>query len=154
MKTYDFSKLRRSITIYLVVQVCLVALLVYVGIGFQMKFRAIGSPEQFTRSAMVALILQLVLFYPINRFARREATREVEASAVGLTPEELAGFRKKRIIGDFVKTGIFVFFVTFIMRAPNIPLVQSTIFITSFLTFLAYFQCYNYAAKRLMKEKS
>jgi hypothetical protein len=154
MKSYDFSKLKRLIAIYLFVQVFLLALLAYVGVGFQMKMRAMGNPEQFTKSALTALVLQLVLFFVINKFARSEASREVDSSAVGLKPDELAGFRKKRLVGDYIKAGVFIFFVTFILRAPDVPLVQCTIFITFILTFLTYFQCYNFAAKRLMKEKS
>ena len=152
-KSYDFGKLRKLITIYYVVQAFLVGLLVYVGVGFQMKMRSIGRPDQFTKSALAALALQLVLFFLINRFARSEAEREVESSAAPVTTEQQGAFRKKRLVGDFIKAGVFVFFVTFIMRAPDVPLVQCTLFITFILTFLSYFQCYNFAAKRLMKAK-
>jgi len=154
MRTYDFGKLKRLMTIYLVVQIFLLALLAFVGFGFQMKMRAVGRPELFTRSALAALALQLLLFYVINKFARSEAAREVESSAVGLTPDDQAGFRKRRLVGDFIKAGVFIFFVTFILRAPDVLPVQCTIFFTFILTFLTYVQCYNFAAKRLMKEKS
>jgi hypothetical protein len=153
-KNYEFSNLKRLVTIYLFVQIFLLALLAYVGFGFQMKMRAIGRPDQFTKSALAALVLQLVLFYVINKFASSEASREVESSATGLKTDELAALRKKRLIGDFIKAGVFIFFVTFILRAPDVPLVQCTLFFTFILTFLTYFQCYNFAVKRLMKDKS
>jgi hypothetical protein len=152
-KSYDFGKLKKLMTLYLFVQAFLVLLLAFVGFGFQMKMRAMGKPELFTSSALAALVIQLVLFYLINKFARSEAEREVESSATPSTSEEQAAFRKKRLIGDFIKAGVFIFFVTFIMRAPDVPFVQCTIFITFILTFLTYFQCYNFAAKRLMKGK-
>jgi hypothetical protein len=153
MKRYDFTGLKRLITIYFVVQFFLLVLLAYVGIGFQMKMQTMGTPGSFTRSALSALAIQLVLFYGINKFAQGEAAREVESSAIGLKPDDLGRLRKKRLIGDSVKAGAFIFFVTFILRAPDLPPVQCTIFFTFILTFLTYFQCYNFAAKRLMKEK-
>jgi hypothetical protein len=153
MESYDFTGLKRLITIYFVVQFFLLALLAYVGIGFQVKMQTMGTPGSFTRSALAALAIQLVLFYGINRFAQSEAAREVESSATGLKPDDLARLRKKRLIGDSVKAGAFIFFVIFILKAPDLPQVQCTIFFTFILTFLTYFQCYNFAAKRLMKEK-
>jgi hypothetical protein len=152
--SYDFKKLRTLIKIYMTVQVILVLLLASVGFIFQMKFQAMGKPDLFLKSSLISLVIQLLLFYPINKFARKESAREIDSLAIGLSAEALAGFRRKRMIGEFVKVGVIIFFFTFIMRAPQILLVQCTIFITFILTMLTYFQCYNFAARRQMKEKS
>ncbi len=150
---FDFKRLRRLITIYTVVQVFLVALLIYMAVNFQTGLQVEGRPQRFLHSVIVTLAIQLALFYPINKFAAREARREIDSSATNLTVEELKSLRNKRIFGDVVKTGIFIFFITFILRAPQDRFVLSIIFFSFILTTLSYFQCYNFAAKRGMIEK-
>ena len=115
--TYDFKKLRRLITIYVVVQVVLVGLLIYMALNFQAQM----SSDRFLKAVVITLIIQTALFYPINRFANREAGREVDSSATGLTPDDLKGLRTKRMFGDVVKCGVFIFFITFIWKAPAHP---------------------------------
>ncbi|HTG81502.1 MAG TPA: hypothetical protein VL949_06135, partial [Geobacteraceae bacterium] len=78
----------------------------------------------------------------------------VEACAAGLGAEELKAFRSKRMVGDVIKSAIFIFFITFIYKAPQDRFIISILYFSFILTFLSYFQCYNFAAKRLMKEKS
>jgi hypothetical protein len=153
-KTFDFKKLRRVIMIYGVVQVFLIVLLIYMAVNFQSGLQAEGRPQRFLHSVVATLVIQLALFYPINRFAAREAEREVEACAAGLGAEELKAFRSKRMVGDVIKSAIFIFFITFIYKAPQDRFIISILYFSFILTFLSYFQCYNFAAKRLMKEKS
>lgn len=152
-KSFDFKRLRRLTTIYLVVQVFLVILLVYMAMNFQTGLQGEGRPQRFLHSVVVTLIIQLALFYPLNKLAARDAEREVDSCAIGLSVEELKGLRTKRIIGESIKTAIFIFFITFILKAPQDRFILSVIFFSFILTILSYYQCYNYAAKRLMREK-
>ena len=73
---FDFKKLRRLIKIYAVVQIALVALLLYVALLFQTNLGPL-----FWKSILITLVIQLVNFYPVNLFATREARREVAAPA-------------------------------------------------------------------------
>ena len=100
--TYDFKKLRRLITIYVVVQVVLVGLLIYMALNFQAQM----SSDRFLKAVVITLIIQTALFYPINRFANREAGREVDSSATGLTPDDLKGLRTKRMFGDVARSAL------------------------------------------------
>ncbi len=152
-KSFDFKRLRRLTTIYLVVQVFLVILLVYMAMNFQAGLQAEGRPQRFLHSVVVSLVIQLALFYPLNKFAGRQAEREVDSCASDLSEEEQKKLRSKRIIGDSIKTAIFIFFITFIFKAPQDRFVLSVIFFSFILTILSYVQCYNFAAKRLMREK-
>ena len=160
-EVFDFKKLRRLITIYAVVQVFLVGLLVYVAMVFQGGLAAVGRGALFNKSILITLLVQLFFFYPIYKFAGREAGLAVAASREGLTPEELKSQRNKRLIGDVVKSGAFCFFLAFIMVVSNksLDLVQSRfvysiIFFNFILTYLCYFQSFNFAARREMKEKT
>ncbi len=150
MKTmYDFKKLRRLITIYGVVQVVLIGLLIYMALNFQAQM----TSDRFLKTVVITLIIQAALFYPINKFAIRESGREVDASATGLSPDDLKGLRNKRMFGDVVKMAVFIFFITFIYKAPSHPFILSILFFSFILTILTYFQCFNFAARRQMKEK-
>lgn len=151
---FDFKKLRRLIQIYFVVQIVLVALLLYVALLFQATLGPL-----FWKSIIITLVIQLVNFYPVNMFATREARREVAATAIGLTPEELKAQRNQRLVGDVIKMAVFGFFLIFVYKAPVTPnmqanrFYQSMIFFNFILTYLTYFQCFNFAAKREMKSK-
>jgi len=153
--SFDFKKLRRLLMIYAVVQAGLVILLIYIALQFQA-----GLGPLFWKSIIITLIIQLVNFYPVNLFANREARREVAAVAIGLTPEELKAQRQQRLVGDVIKMAVFAFFVIFAYSAPvtaNIQanrFTQSLIFFNFILTYLCYFQCFNFAAKKEMKAKS
>lgn len=150
---FDFKKMRRLIIIYAVVQVLLVALLIFMAVNFQAGLQTEGRPQRFLHGVIAALVIQLGLFYPINKFATIEAKREVDSCATDLTPDEQKSLRTKRMVGDVVKTGVFIFFVTFIYKAPQDRFILCVIFFTFILTALSYFQNYNFAAKRAMKEK-
>ncbi len=151
---FDFKKLRRLIKIYAVVQAALVVLLLYVALLFLANLGPL-----FWKSILITLVIQLINFYPVNMFATREARREVSATAVGLTPEELKGLRNQRMVGDVIKMAVFSFFLIFVYKAPVTASMQanrfyqSLIFFNFILTYLSYFQCFNFAAKREMKAK-
>jgi predicted ferric reductase len=145
-KDFDFKKLRRLTMIYNVVQIVLVALLVYMSLYFQAQMGPL-----FFKSIIIVLVIQLIAFYPISLFAGREARREVASVAVGLTPEEMKSLRNKRLVGDVVRSGVFCFFLIFIYRAPAHPFALSLIFFSFILTYLTYFQCFTFVVKREMK---
>lgn len=151
---FDLRKLRRLVMIHRVIQVLLILLLIYVALQFQ---AALGP--LFWKSVIITMIIQLVNFYPINLFAGKEAKREIAASAGNLSPEEFKAQRTQRIIGEVIKMSVFAFFLIFTYTAPvsaNIQanrFTQSLIFLNFILTYLAYFQCFNFAAKREMKAK-
>lgn len=147
-KVFDFKKQRVFIKIFGVAQVFLIGLLVYLAVLFQSALQ-----QRFINSVVATLVIQLALFYPVYRFATREATREIEACAVGLTGDELRSFRKKRMISDTCKWAYFIFFVAFAYKV-KLPFILNIIIFTFILTTLTYLQCYNFVAKRLMKEKS
>jgi hypothetical protein len=148
-KVFDFKKQRTFIKIYGVAQVVLIGLLVYMAVHFQAALQ-----QRFISSVVATLVIQLALFYPIYRYAVREATREIETCAVGLTDDELKKFRTKRMIADTCKWAYFIFFAAFAYKAPKVPFILSIIVFSFLLTSLTYLQCYNFVAKRLMKEKS
>ena len=102
-KVFDFKRMRTFIKIYAVVQVVLVGLLVFAAVHFQTGLQAQGRPQRFLHSVVVTLVIQLALFYPISKFAAKEAEREIESSVVGLTPEELKALRSKRMLADAIK---------------------------------------------------
>lgn len=151
---FDFKKIHRLIKIHLAVQLLLGVLLIYIALQFQ---AALGP--LFWKSVIITMIIQLVNFYPVNFFAGKEAKREIAATAFNLTPEEFKSQRTKRIIGEVIKMAVFAFFLIFAWSAPvtaNIQanrFTQSLIFLNFILTYLTYFQCFNFAAKRAMKEK-
>jgi hypothetical protein len=156
---FDFKKLRRLINIYAVVQVVLVALLLYTSLQFQGGLTAAGRGDLFTKSIIYTLLMQLALFYPIYKFGSREAGLAVDSLKSGLTPAELKSLRNKRLVGDVVKSGVFCFYVVFIWKVPVSNAAATTfflsiIFFNFILTYLCYFQCFNFAAKKLMKENS
>lgn len=151
---FDFRKIQRLIKIHVVVQLLLIGLLLYVALQFQ---AALGP--LFWKSIIITMIIQLVNFYPINLFAGKEAKREVAATAASLTPAEFKSQRTQRIIGEVIKMAVFAFFLIFTYTAPvtaNIQanrFTQSLIFLNFILTYLTYFQCFNFAAKRAMQAK-
>jgi len=158
MSNFEFKRLRRTIIIFRVVQALLLGLLVFMALNFQQIFYMGGKPELFFSSITAALVIQLILFYPVYRLAKRDAGVEFESSAIGLTAEDLKAFRKKRLLGDLWKFAGITFYVSFVVFVPDAkiapgvsPVLATTIF--SFLmSGLAYFQCFNYSAKKRMNE--
>jgi uncharacterized membrane protein YhaH (DUF805 family) len=143
---YDFTKLRRLLTIHLVVQICLVLMLVTVSLTFQQKIA-----DRFLNCVIFSLLIQVGLFFPLKNLTAREVNREIGSSALGLTLDDLKSLRKKRVIADILKSSVFLFFIVFIYRLPGQPVVLAIAFLTFILTCLSYFQCFNYWARREMK---
>jgi hypothetical protein len=152
-QAYDGNKLRKVIKIYWVVQAALVLMLVFMAVNFQGLLQAEGRPERFLHSVVAAIVLQLVVFYPLKRFAGGEVERDVSSAAGGLTEEERKKIRQKRIFSDYLKACIIIFFFTFVWLAPKDRFILSTIFLSFILTLLTYFQCYNFQARRALREK-
>jgi hypothetical protein len=119
-----------------------------------------GSPEKFMYSIKITIVSQLLAVYPIYRLAWRDAGVEIDGCAVGLTPEVLAALRKKRLLGDLWKFSAVGFFLAFVSLVPDAkkavgatPVLAGILF--SFLLLcLTYFQCFNFSAKKLMKQTS
>lgn len=158
MASTDYKKLKRQMMIYRIVQTILTGLLVVLAIVFQGQFAALNKPGQFISSIMAALAVQLLLIYPVYRLAWRDAGVEIEGSQPNLTPEQLTALRKKRLIGDMWKFCGMAFYMVFVALAPDakkavgaIPVLASTIF-SFLLTCLLYFQCFNFSAKKRIKE--
>jgi len=160
MASFDFKKLHRTMTIYRVVQTLLLCLLVYVAYVFQTKFAMSGTPERFMASIRITIICQFLAIYPIYRLAWRDAGVEIEGSAIGLTKDEQSALRKKRLLGDLWKFSAVAFFLAFVTLVPDAkkaagatPVLAATLF--SFLLMcLSYFQCFNFSAKKRMKQTS
>jgi hypothetical protein len=154
----NFKKLKRQMMIYRIVQTILTGMLVVLAIVFQGQFAALNKPGQFVSSIIMALAVQLLLIYPVYRLAWRDAGVEIEGNQPNLPPEQLAALRKKRLIGDLWKFCGFAFYIVFVALAPDakkaigaVPVLASTIF-SFLLTCLMYFQCFNFSAKKQMKQ--
>jgi hypothetical protein len=158
MASFDYKKLKRSLIIYRVVQLLLLCLLVVVAYFFQSRFAMMGTPEKFMYSIKITIMGQLLAIYPIYRLAWRDASVEIAGSAIGLTKEDLAALRKKRLLGDLWKFSAVAFFLAFVTMVPDAkkaagvtPVLAGTLF--SFLLMcLTYFQCFNFSAKKQMKQ--
>jgi hypothetical protein len=140
-------------TIYRVVQGLLLCLLAFVAFRFQ-----VGYPGKFISSIVATIVVQLLLFYPIYRLAARDVGVEIESCLVGLTKEALAALRKKRMLGDLWKFSAVGFFLAFVSLVPDAkksagaPVILAIIIFSFLLMCLTYFQCYNFSAKKRMKQ--
>jgi len=158
MPSFDFKKLHRTMTIYRVVQGLLLCLLIFVAYKFQYNFALLGKPEKFMSSIFAAIVVQLLLLYPIYRLAWRDVGVEIEGSTVGLTKEALAALRKKRMLGDLWKFSAVGFFLAFVSLVPDAkksagaPIILAIIIFSFLLMCLTYFQCFNFSAKKRMKQ--
>lgn len=158
MSQYDFKRLKRTMIVYRVVQVLLLALLAVMALVFQNRYGLLGKPDHFFKSLLFAVVAQGVVLYPVYRLAWRDAGVEVDSSVVGLSGEVLKALRQKRLLGDLWKMSIIIFFLIFIARAPGAdragtPFFQSTALFTFLMIFLSYFQCFNALAKKRMKQE-
>ena len=158
MSSFNFKKLQRTMTIYRVVQTLLLCLLVFVVYHFQVSFTAIGTPEKFIKSIMFTVLVQLLTVYPIYRLAWRDVNVEIDGCAIGITPEAMAALRKKRMLGDLWKFSAVGFFLAFVSMVPDAKKASGAtqilaITLFSFLLMcLTYFQCFNFGAKKRMKQ--
>jgi hypothetical protein len=160
MSSFDFKKLQRTMTIYRVVQGLLLCLLVFVVYHFQVSFTAIGTPEKFFKSILFTILVQLLTVYPIYRLACRDVNVEVDGCAVGLSAEALAALRKKRMMNDLWKFSAVGFFLAFVSMVPDARKASGStqvlaIILFSFLLMcLTYYQCFNFSAKKRIKQES
>jgi Mn2+/Fe2+ NRAMP family transporter len=150
--TLNFKKVGRTIKIFAVAQLGLIAMLVFVAIQFQAQFRARGGASSFMQAVMVSFVIQMALLYPIFKFSSKEAERDLALTATNLSTEEVKALTKKKRFSDMVKLAVFCFFSMFILQAPNVHLVLSVLYFSFILTILTYLQCYNFAAKKLMRQ--
>ena len=146
---YDFTKLRRLLNIQLVIQIVLVALLVWASWMFQQKLA-----DRFLNCVIFSLVIQLGLFFPLRSLTAKEVDREIASSALGLTPADLQALRRKRVTADVIKSSVFLFFFIFILRLPEKPVILAIAYFTFILTCLSYFQCFNFAARREMRARA
>ena len=152
------KRVNRTMLIYCVVQALLLALLAYMAFNFQKLFALRGRPDQFMASLVAAVVVQLILIYPVYRLAWRDAGIEIEGSVPGLSTEQLAALRKKRLLGDLWKFCAVAFFLTFVALAPDqakatgAPLVLSSILFSFLFACLSYFQCFNFCVRKRMKQ--
>jgi hypothetical protein len=155
MPSYDFKRLNRTITIYRVVQGLLLCLLIAVAYVFLNRFSLMGAPEKFMYSIKITVMAQLIAIYPIYRLAWRDAGVEIEGSIIGLTKENQAVLRKKRLLGDlwkFSAVGFFLAFVTMVPKAAGAPTILAGTLFSFLLMCLSYYQCFNFSAKKRMKQ--
>lgn len=157
MARIDFKKLNRQMMIYRIVQTILTGLLIVLAIVFQGHFATMHKPDLFIRAVLFSIAGQLVLIWPIYKLAWRDAGVEIEGSAPGLSTEQQAALRKKRLIGDLWKFCGVAFYVVFVTLVPDTkkaagatPVLAITIF-SFLLTCLMYFQCFNFSAKKQIK---
>jgi hypothetical protein len=156
----DFKKLNRQMMIYRIVQSVLTGLLIIMAIIFQGQFAALQKPGQFMNSIVAAMCVQLLLIYPVYRLAWRDAGVEIEDAVPNLTKEQQSALRKRRLSGDLWKFSVVVFFIAFVTIVPDAkkaagaPLVFASTIFSFLLTCLMYFQCFNYSAKKRMKQSS
>jgi uncharacterized membrane protein YjjP (DUF1212 family) len=154
----DVKRVNRTVLIYRVVQALLIALLAYMAFNFQRLFALRGRPDQFITSLITAIVVQLILIYPVYRLAWRDAGIEIEGSVPGLSIEQVAALRKKRLLGDLWKFCAVAFFLTFVALAPDqakakgAPLVLSSILFSFLFACLSYFQCFNFSVRKRMKQ--
>ena len=152
--TLDFKRTSKTIKIFAVVQFGLVALLAYTAFIFQQQLLMLGRGNNFMFAVIAASLVQLLFFFPIKKFAAKEADRDLYLATTTLSKEETKAFSKKKRFSDIVKMSTFGFFVIFLVAAPADPFVLSVIYYSFILTILSYLQCYNFAAKRLVKKGS
>jgi hypothetical protein len=152
--TLDLKRTSKTIKIFAVVQFGLVALLAYTAFEFQQRLLMLGRGNNFMYAVIAASLVQLLLFFPIKKFAAKEADRDLYLATTTVSKEEMKAFSKKKRFSDIIKMSTFSFFVIFLVAAPGDPFVLSVIYYSFILTILSYLQCYNFAAKKLMKERS
>jgi len=158
MPNPDAKRINRTMMIYRVVQALLIALLAYMAFNFQRLFALRGRPDQFVTGIIAAIVVQVILIYPVYRLAWRDAGLEIEGSVPGLSIDQLAALRKKRLLGDLWKFCAVAFFITFVALAPDqakaqgAPLVLSSVLFSFLFACLSYFQCFNFSVRKRMKQ--
>lgn len=158
MASYNFTRLRRLMLIYRVVQVVLLGLLLFMAFNFQRLFTLMGVPALFMQSIVAAIAFQLVMLYPAWLLARRDVAVEIESSQIGLTGDQMLALRRRRLVGDLWKLCVMGFFIVFIVLAPDVTKTRamSSVLAATYFGFLlisiTYFQCFNFLARRTQRE--
>ncbi len=145
-QTFDFTRLRKLTVIHGFVQFFLLVLLA--GMSFVLLNKV--PSDVFMNSIIRVVVIELILFYPVYKLATGDAQREVASAATGLTADELQALRRKRVFSDILKGALIIFFFTFAYLSPAKPQIQFMILAVFLLSYLSYFQCFNYVAKKLM----
>lgn len=158
MTSYNFTRLKRLSVIYMVVQVGLSGLLLYMSFNFMTAFAKYGIQNGFLKSFGIAVAIQLLMMYPAWRLSRQDVEIEVEGALVGITPEQQVALRRRRMIGDIWKLSVLGAFVVFIAMSPGVDkgrgasLILATAYFAFLLTALTYFQCFNFIARRRCRQ--
>ncbi len=154
MSNVNIKKIKRTLMLNRIVQTVLTALLVCVAIYLQSGFAQQGKPEQFFKSVLVAVVVQLLLIYPVYKLACRDVSIEIDSNVVGITPEQTAALRKKRLLGEMWKVCGVAFYLVFVFMMPDAktaagarPVLASTLF-SFLLNCLMYFQCFSFAYRK------
>lgn len=152
--TLNYKKVARTIKIFAVAQVALLLMLAYMATLFQQKFQLTGKVSGFMYAVIVSFVIQLAVFYPIFKFSGKEAERDLSLTATNLNNEEIKTLTKKKRYSDIAKFSVFCFFTMFILQAPSVTFILCILYFSFILTILSYLQCYNFAAKKLMRQGS
>jgi hypothetical protein len=150
----DFRKINKTIKIFGVVQLGLVALLVYMAVNFQAKLRLEHRDFRFMHGVIASVFVQLLLLYPIYKFSEKEVARDLAMTGANLSKAEMTELVKKKRFSDIIKIAGLGFFVVFVMAAPNDTFILSVIYYSFVLTIITYLQCYNFIAKKLTHQKA
>ncbi|MBJ6798642.1 hypothetical protein [Geomonas propionica] len=147
----DLKKINKTIKIFAVAQFGLIAILIYTAINFQQRLQAVGRGYRFMNGVIYAFVIQLLFFYPIFKFAGKEADRDFTLVGKIPTPEEGKAFAKKKRWADIIKISVMSFYFIFAVAAPADPFILSVIIYSFLLTVLTYLQCYSAAMKKLSR---
>lgn len=147
----DQKKINKTVKIFAVAQFGLIALLVFTAVKFQQHLMAIGRGYRFMNGVVVAFVIEILLFYPIYRFASKEAERDCSLIGKELSTQEMKEFTKKKRWTDITKIATLGFYFIFSLAAPADPFVLSIIIYSFLLTILTYLQCYSFAVKKLTR---
>lgn len=158
MASYDFTRLKRLAVIYNVVQIGLLGLLLFMAYNFLMAFARYGMQEAIFTSIGISVVVQLLFMFPAWWLAKQDVEIEVASSLVGITPDQQAALRRKRMIGDIWKLAALGAVVVFIAMSPGVDkgrgasLILATSYFSFLLVSITYFQCFNFIAKKRRNE--
>ena len=158
MASYDFTRMKRLIIIYRILQGVLILLLLYMALSMNTGFAALGSTHLFIKSIILGVITQAILFYPALVLARQEVMVNLDSALQGQDGEALKAIRNRRLYGDICKICFIGFFGTFIMLIPGAEkgigarVILSSALLGFLLVLISYFQCFNFLATRKIKE--
>ncbi|MBU5611888.1 hypothetical protein [Geomonas azotofigens] len=149
--TLDLKKINKTIKIFAVAQFGLIAILIYTAINFQQRLHEVNRGYRFMNGVIYAFVIQLLFFYPIFKFASKEAERDFSLVGKVQSPEEAKEFAKKKRWADVTKISVMGFYFIFALAAPADPFILSIIIYSFLLTVLTYLQCYSFTVKKLSK---